>query len=99
MDIKEQILEELKAIRKLLTVFSQDKLAEFQETIRVKYLTTPQRQQMYELFDGTISQKEIANKIGVSSEGVRQLVILLEQAGIGEQVAVNGKQKNPKRVF
>ncbi len=99
MDIKEQILEELKAIRKLLTVFSQDKLAEFQETIRVKYLTTPQRQQMYELFDGTISQKEIANKVGVSSEGVRQLVILLEQAGIVEQVAVNGKQKNPKRVF
>lgn len=54
---------------------------------------------MYELFDGTISQKEIANKVGVSSEGVRQLVILLEQAGIVEQVAVNGKQKNPKRVF
>ena len=99
MNIKEQILEELKAIRKLLTVFSQDKLAEFQETIRVKYLTTPQRQQMYELFDGTISQKETANKVGVSSEGVRQLVILLEQAGIVEQVAVNGKQKNPKRVF
>ena len=31
MDINEQILEELKAIRKLLTIFSQDKLVEFQE--------------------------------------------------------------------
>lgn len=66
MDINEQILEELTAIRKLLTVFSQDKLAEFQATIRSKYLTTPQRQQMYELFDGTLSQKEIAAKVGVS---------------------------------
>lgn len=99
MDINEKILEELKAIRKLLTVFSQDKLAEFQTTIRSKYLTTPQRQQMYELFDGTLSQKEIATKVGISSEGVRQFVVALEQAGIVEQVATNGKQKNPKRIF
>lgn len=99
MDINEQILEELKAIRKLLTVFSQDKLTEFQETIRTKYLTTPQRQQMYDLFDGTLSQKEIAAKIGVSSEGVRQLVVALEQAGVVEQVTINGRQKNPKRIF
>lgn len=99
MDINEQILEELTAIRKLLTVFSQDKLAEFQATIRSKYLTTPQRQQMYELFDGTLSQKEIAAKVGVSSEGVRQFVVALEQAGIIEQVVINGKQKNPKRIF
>ena len=99
MDINEQILEELKAIRRLLTVFSQDKLAAFQENIRTTYLTTPQRQQMYELFDGTLSQKEIAAKVGTSSEGVRQLVVSLEQAGIVEQVAINGRQKNPKRVF
>ena len=99
MDINEQILEELKAIRRLLTVFSQDKLAAFQENIRTTHLTTPQRQQMYELFDGTLSQKEIAAKVGTSSEGVRQLVVSLEQAGIVEQVAINGRQKNPKRVF
>ena len=99
MDINEQILEELKAIRKLLTVFSQDKLAAFQENIRATYLTTPQRQQMYDLFDGTLSQKEIATKVGVSSEGVRQLVVALEQTGLVEQVAINGRQKNPKRIF
>lgn len=99
MDINEQILEELKAIRKLLTIFSQDKLASFQEKIKATYLTTPQRQQMYELFDGTLSQKEIATKVGVSSEGVRQFVVVLEQAGLVEQVAINGKQKNPKRIF
>lgn len=99
MDINEQILEELKAIRKLLTIFSQDKLVEFQEIIRTKYLTTTQREQMYYLFDGTLSQKEIASKVGVSSEAVRQFVVTLEQAGIIEQVAVNGRQKNPKRIF
>ena len=99
MDINEQILEELKAIRKLLTIFSQDKLVEFQEIIRTKYLTTTQRKQMYDLFDGTLSQKEIASKVGVSSEAVRHFVVTLEQAGIIEQVAINGKQKNPKRIF
>lgn len=99
MDINEQILEELKAIRKLLTIFSQDKLVEFQEIIRTKYLTTTQREQMYYLFDGTLSQKEIASKVGVSSEAVRQFVVTLEQVGIIEQVAVNGRQKNPKRIF
>jgi len=99
MEINEQILEELKTIRKLLTVFSQDKLAAFQENIRTTYLTTPQRQQMYELFDGTNSQKEIATQVGVSSESVRQLVVALEQAGLVEQVSINGRQKNPKRLF
>lgn len=99
MDINEQILEELKAIRKLLTIFSQDKLVEFQEIIRTKYLTTTQRKQMYDLFDGTLSQKEIASKVGVSSEAVRQFVVTLEQAGIIEQVTITGRQKNPKRIF
>lgn len=99
MEINEQILEELKGIRKLLIIFSQDKLTEFQDIIHAKYLTTTQRQQMYDLFDGTLSQKEIASKVGVSSEGVRQFVVTLEQAGIIEQVAVNGRQKNPKRNF
>lgn len=99
MDINEQILEELKAIRKLLTIFSQDKLVEFQEIIHTKYLTTTQRKQMYDLFDGTLSQKEIASKVGVSSEAVRQFVVTLEQAGIIEQVTITGRQKNPKRIF
>lgn len=99
MDFNEEILNELKAIRKLLTIFSQDKLAAFQENIRATYLTTPQRQQMYEMFDGTNSQKEIATRVGISSEGVRQFVVVLEQAGLVEQVAINGRQKNPKRIF
>ena len=57
MDFNQQIIEELKAIRRLLTIFSQDKLEEFNQNIKTKYLTTPQRQQMYELFDGTKSLK------------------------------------------
>lgn len=99
MDFNQQILEELKAIRRLLTIFAQDKLDEFNASIKTKYLTTPQRQQMYELFDGTKSLKEISTTVKVSSEGVRQFTVSLEQAGLIEYVVINGKQKNPKRVF
>ena len=99
MDLNQQVLEELKAIRRLLTIFSQDKLEEFNENIKTKYLTTPQRQQMYELFDGTKSLKEISTVVNVSSEAVRQFTVSLEQAGLIEYVVINGKQKNPKRVF
>lgn len=99
MDINEQVLEELKAIRKLLTIFAQDKIESFNATVKAKYLTTPQREQMYVLFDGLNSQKEIATQVGISVEGVRQFVIQLEQAGLIEQVIINGKQKNPKRIF
>ncbi|MBR5222599.1 MAG: hypothetical protein IKV81_00325 [Clostridia bacterium] len=99
MDFNQQILEELKAIRRLLTIFSQDKLEEFNENIKTKYLTTPQRQQMYELFDGTKSLKEISTVVNVSSEAVRQFAVSLEQAGLIEYVIVSGKQKNPKRIF
>ena len=99
MDINQQVLEELKAIRRLLTIFSQDKLEEFNDNIKTKYLTTPQRQQMYELFDGTKSLKEISTVVKMSSEAVRQFAVSLEQAGLIEYVIVSGKQKNPKRIF
>ncbi len=99
MDCNEQILQELKSIRRLLTIFSQDKIEDFNESIKIKYLTTPQRQQMYELFDGTKSLKEISEIVKVSSEAVRQFAVLLEQAGLVEYVIVSSKQKNPKRIF
>lgn len=99
MDCNEQILQELKSIRKLLTIFSQDKIEDFNDSIKTKYLTTPQRQQMYELFDGTKSLKEVSEIVKVSSEAVRQFAVLLEQAGLVEYVIVSNKQKNPKRIF
>lgn len=99
MDINQQILEELKAIRRLLTIFSQDKLEQFHASIKEKYLKTSQREQMYELFDGTKSLKEIAEIVKVTPQAVGQFSIMLEQAGLIEQVVINGRQKNPKRVF
>lgn len=95
----EKILNELIAIRKMLTILSQDKLEIFNESIRAKYLTTIQRQKMYDLFDGTKSLKEIGDEIGVSSEAVRVFSVTLEKAGLVEQVAVNAKTKYPKRLF
>lgn len=94
-----QILDELSQIRKLLTILSQDKLQSFNESIEKKYLTTEQRRQMYEMFDGENSYKTIADAVKFSSEGVRKFAVQLEQVGLVELVAINGKSKNPKRIF
>ena len=62
------------------------------------FLTTDQRRQMYELFDGENSYKAIADLVKFSSESVRKFAVQLEQAGLVELV-LSGKTKNPKRVF
>ena len=98
MDINERILEELVAIRKMLTILSQDKLSDFNEQLRTKYLTTEQRQKMYDLFDGAKTLKEISVEVGTSSEAVRLFAVSLEKAGLLEYV-VNAKSKCPKRLF
>ena len=99
MELNEKIFEELVAIRKMLTILSQDKIVTFNESIKTKYLTTPQRQKMYDLFDGTKTLKEIGDDVGVSSEAVRQFSISLEKVGLIEQIVINAKTKCPKRLF
>ncbi|MBO4941438.1 MAG: hypothetical protein J6D15_04465 [Clostridia bacterium] len=99
MNYDEKIFQELVEIRKLLTIFAQDKLDEFHANIKAKYLTTPERQQMYELFDGEKSLKEISDIVKISLEGVRKFCIILEQAGLIDMIEINKKQKNPKRLF
>lgn len=96
--LAQQILDELTQIRKMLTIISQDKLDSFNESIDKRFLTTDQRRQMYELFDGENSYKAIADAVKFSSEGVRKFAVQLEQAGLVELVPA-GKTKNPKRVF
>ncbi len=98
MDVDERLLEELVAIRKMLTILSQDKLSEFNEQIKTKYLSTEQRQKMYDLFDGTRTLKEIGTEVGTSSEAVRQFAVSLEKAGLLEYV-ISAKSKCPKRLF
>lgn len=99
MDNNEKILNELVAIRKLLTILSQDKITAFNESIKSKYLTTDQRQKMYDLFDGTKSLKEIAEEVNVSSEAVRLFAVSLEKDGLIEYININAKLKYPKRLF
>jgi len=99
MELNEKIFEELVAIRKMLIILSQDKIVTFNESIKTKYLTTPQRQKMYDLFDGTKTLKEIGDDVGVSSEAVRQFSISLEKVGLIEQIVINAKTKCPKRLF
>jgi DNA-binding MarR family transcriptional regulator len=98
MDTNERILEELILIKKMLTILSQDKLSEFNDQIRGKFLTTEQREIMYDLFDGSMSLKEIAEKAGTSSEAVRLFAVSLEKAGLLEYVT-NSKSKCPKRLL
>lgn len=98
MDIDERILEELVSIRKMLVVLSQEKLSDFNEQIRNKYLTTEQREKMYNMFDGTKSLKEIGDEVGTSSEAVRLFAVTLEKAGLIEYVIIS-KTKYPKRLF
>lgn len=97
-NINERMLEELINIRKLLTVISQDKLMDFNEQIKSRYLTTEQRKEMYDLFDGTKSFKEICEEVHTSSEAVRLFAVSLEKAGLLEYV-ISGKSKYPKRLF
>ena len=94
-----QILSELSQIRKLLTILSQDKLQSFNENIQKQYLTTDERKQMYDMFNGENSYKTIADATKVTPDGVRKFAVQLEQVGLVEMVAVNGKSKNPKRTF
>lgn len=99
MENHEELLQELKEIRKLLTIVAQEKLADFNAAVGEKYLKTPQRKQMYELMDGSHSLKEIADIVKITSEGVRQFCVLLEQNKLIDYVIISGRQKNPKRLF
>lgn len=99
MELNEKILNELIAIRKMLTILSQDKLDAFNETIKTKFLTTEQREKMYDLFDGTKSLKEISEEVKTSSEAVRLFAVSLEKAGLIEYIQINAKTKYPKRLF
>jgi len=98
MDFSERIFEELVIIRKMLTVLSQESLEEFNKKIKKDYLTTDQRQKMYDLFDGTRSLKEISEEVKTTSEAVRLFAVSLEKAGLLDYV-VNTKSKCPKRLF
>ena len=57
--MEQQILNELIQIRKMLTILSQDKLESFNDSINKRFLTTEQRRQMYELFDGENSIRQL----------------------------------------
>lgn len=98
MELNEKILDELVKIRKMLTVLSQDKLTDFNEQVKTKFLTTEQREKMYDLFDGTRSMKEIGDEVKTSSEAVRQFAVSLEKAGLIEYTS-GTKSKCPKRLF
>lgn len=98
-NFESKIYDELVRIRRLLTILTQDKLASFNEKIEKTYLTTEQRKQMYDLFDGDNSYKTIADTVKVSPQAVSKFAIQLEKAGLLEYITINDRSKNPKRIF
>ena len=61
-------------------------------------LSTPRKQQIYELCDGTNEMREIAKKAGVSGEYVRLTIRDLEDMGF-VTVRSKGKKRYPIRVI
>lgn len=95
----EALLNEVKEIKRFISIIAQDKIIEFRKTIENNYLTTEQRKKMYEKFDGTKSYKDIADELKISSEAVRIFAATLDNDGIIEHVNGPGKVKFPKRKF
>jgi DNA-binding transcriptional ArsR family regulator len=68
------------------------------EKIRRVILSTPKKQQIFELCDGTNEMSEIATKANVSGEYVRLTIRDLENSGI-VTIKTEGTRRYPKKVF
>jgi len=78
VEILKKISEEISAIKRYARFQARDAIS----TMLNKVATTPERQQMWRLADGTHSNEEIANQIGVSLRSVQYFVQEAESAGL-----------------
>lgn len=96
-DYQHQVLQALDTIITLLKPIHAVASEQAHEIITTRFLTTAQRQAMYDLFDGRHSLAEIAEEVGVSSEAVRLLASEMAEQGLVEMVPV-GRSKNPRKL-
>lgn len=81
--------DDLRALRKSVTRLARESYK--QDLVRIA--STPERQEMWRLCDGTLSNEEIAKRIGVKLRTVQYFVQEAEKAGLIEMA----KRGYPKR--
>jgi len=84
----DEAIELLREAVRLLRVVARPQLTELRERFQSAMLSSPKRQQMWELMDGTRSLGDIAGKVKTTSEAVRQFVVEAE-AKWPDVIAVN----------
>jgi transposase len=89
-EVNEALAEELKEITRYLKVLSANAVM----NLINKIATTPERQQMWRLADGSLSNEEIAKQIGVTLRTVQYFVQEAENTGL----LVTEKRGYPKRI-
>jgi DNA-binding transcriptional ArsR family regulator len=95
---REELLDTLQTIITLLKPMAIVASRQIMAEIKDQFLTTAERESMYQMFDGKHSMDEIAESVGVTREAVRVLVSNLENAGLIEIIRV-GRNKNPKKII
>lgn len=100
-EYQKAVINELKRISGYLALLASDKLAERQEKLQAKYLTTGARKKMWALMDdGSRNIADIAKEVTkevrkVSAEAVRIFVKKLEKDGLVE-VREEGRNRYPR---
>lgn len=90
LGVLEQIREGLEAIRRDISFLSRGAISEVLKGIA----TTPERQQMWRLCDGTRSTEQIALEIGITLRSVQYFIQEAEDANL----VLMEKRAYPKRI-
>jgi hypothetical protein len=85
-----KIADELEAIKVYARFQARDAII----TALNKVATTPERQQMWRLFDGNVGNEQIAEQVGVSLRSVQYFAKEAEDAGL----VMTEKRGYPKRI-
>jgi len=90
VDLLKKISEDIDVIKR----YSRFQAVHAISTMLKTVATTPERQQMWRLADGTLSNEQIANQVGVTLRSVQYFVQEAENAGL----IIVEKRGYPKRI-
>lgn len=83
METKDEILAELKEIRRIINLLAFEKREELRKKAAEEWgITTKVRQRMFSLMDGQRSLAEIAKATNTSATAVRKFCATLERKGV-----------------
>lgn len=90
LELLEKISEDISTIKRYTRFQARDAIL----TVLKNIATTPERQQMWRLADGTLGNEQIASEIGVTMRAVQYFVRDAENAGL----LIIEKRGYPKRI-